>query len=104
MRSLHTATKSSPHSPQLEKAHAQQQGPNAAINLKINNKILKIFNEKKNLKSLLNHGPPSTLTKILGQVMKEDKSLLIRLAKEVCFLNTQTPLRHFSPGKKPLCI
>ena len=32
MRSLHTATKSSPLSPQLEKARAQQQRPNAAKN------------------------------------------------------------------------
>ena len=32
MRSPHTATKSSPRSPQLEKAHAQQRRPNAAIN------------------------------------------------------------------------
>ena len=32
MRSLHTATKSSPCSLQLEKAHAQQQRPNAAKN------------------------------------------------------------------------
>ena len=32
MRSLCTATKSSPHSPQLEKAHAQQQRPNTAKN------------------------------------------------------------------------
>ena len=32
MRSPHTATKSNPHSPQLEKAHAQQWRPNAAIN------------------------------------------------------------------------
>ena len=32
MRSLRTATKSSPCSPQLEKAHAQQQRPNAAKN------------------------------------------------------------------------
>ena len=30
MRSLHTATKSSPHSPQLEKDPAQQQTPNSA--------------------------------------------------------------------------
>ena len=30
IRSLHTATKSSPRSPQLEKTHAQQQRPNAA--------------------------------------------------------------------------
>ena len=35
MRSLHTATKSSPHSPQLEKAQAQQRRSNAAKN-KIN--------------------------------------------------------------------
>ena len=32
MKSLHTATKSSPRSPQLDKAHAQQQRPNAAKN------------------------------------------------------------------------
>ena len=32
MRSPHTAKKSSPRSPQLEKACAQQQGPNAAKN------------------------------------------------------------------------
>ena len=32
MRSLCTATKSSPRSPQLEKAHVQQQRPNAAKN------------------------------------------------------------------------
>ena len=36
MRSLRTATKSSPCSPQLEKAHMQQQRPNAAKNNKIN--------------------------------------------------------------------
>ena len=42
MRSLHTATKSSPCWPQLEKARAQQQRPNTAKN-KINkiNKNLK---------------------------------------------------------------
>ena len=32
MRRLHTTTKSSPRSPQLEKACAQQQRPNAAKN------------------------------------------------------------------------
>ena len=32
MRSLRTATKSGPRSLQLEKAHAQQQRPNAAKN------------------------------------------------------------------------
>ena len=32
MRSPHTATKCSPHSPQLEKAHTQQPRPNAAKN------------------------------------------------------------------------
>ena len=35
MRSPLTVMKSSPRSPQLEKAHAQQQRPNAAKNLKI---------------------------------------------------------------------
>ena len=34
MRSPQTATKSSPHSPQLEKAHVQQQRPNAATKKK----------------------------------------------------------------------
>ena len=34
MRSPHTATKSSPRSPQLEKARAQQRRPNAAKNNK----------------------------------------------------------------------
>ena len=32
MKSVRTATKSSPRSPQLEKARAQQQRPNAAKN------------------------------------------------------------------------
>ena len=32
MRSLHSAMKSSPHSLQIEEAHAQQQRPNAAKN------------------------------------------------------------------------
>ena len=32
MRSLHTSTKSSPCSPQLDKARTQQQRPNAAKN------------------------------------------------------------------------
>ena len=32
MRGSRTTTKSSPHSPQLEKARAQQQSPNAAKN------------------------------------------------------------------------
>ena len=40
MRSSRTATKSSPHSPQLEKAHAQQRRPNAAKNF-LNKFILK---------------------------------------------------------------
>ena len=35
MSSLRTATKSSPCSPQLEKAHTQQQRPNAAKKIKI---------------------------------------------------------------------
>ena len=47
MRSPHTAMKSSPRSPQLEKAHAQQRRPNAAKN-KINNKSKYI---KKKLKA-----------------------------------------------------
>ena len=38
MRSPRTTTKSSPHSPQLEKAHAQQQRPNVAKNKYIKNK------------------------------------------------------------------
>ena len=38
MRSLRTAMKSSPRSPQLEKAHAQQQRPNAAKDKLINYK------------------------------------------------------------------
>ena len=46
MRSLRTATKSSPCSPQLEKAHVQQRRPNAAKNLK----ILKKSWDKKKLK------------------------------------------------------
>ena len=36
MRSPHTAMKSSPHSPQLEKARAQQRRPNTAKNKLIN--------------------------------------------------------------------
>ena len=36
MRSLRTATKSSPHLPQLEKARVQQRRPNAAKNKLIN--------------------------------------------------------------------
>ena len=36
MRSPRTTAKSSPRSPQLEKAHAQQQRPNAAKNKLIN--------------------------------------------------------------------
>ena len=39
MRSPHTATKSSPRSPQLEKARAQQWRPNAAKNKKQTKKI-----------------------------------------------------------------
>ena len=41
MRSPCTATKSSPRSPQLEKAHAQQWRPNTAKNKQIINKFLK---------------------------------------------------------------
>ena len=36
MRSPHTATKSGPHSPQLEKARMQQRRPNTAKNKLIN--------------------------------------------------------------------
>ena len=42
MRSPHTAMKSSPRSPQLKKARAQQRRPNAAKNKLINKLILKI--------------------------------------------------------------
>ena len=42
MRSPRTTTKSSPRSPQLEKAHAQQQRPNAAKDKK------KFFKSSKN--------------------------------------------------------
>ena len=41
MRSLLTAAKSAPRSPQLEKAHMQQQRPNAAKNKLINKFFLK---------------------------------------------------------------
>ena len=41
MRNPRTATKSSPHSLQLEKARAQQQRPNAAKNKKKNFNIKK---------------------------------------------------------------
>ena len=47
MRSLRTATKSSPRSPQLEKARVQQLRPNTAKN-KIKNKIKFIKKKKKN--------------------------------------------------------
>ena len=48
MRSLHTATKSSPCSPQLEKACAQLRRPNAAKNKnKINKYFLKIKGKEK---------------------------------------------------------
>ena len=50
MRSLHTAAKSSPHSPQLEKAHTQQRRPNAAKN-KNKNKINKFIKKKKKKKT-----------------------------------------------------
>ena len=46
MRSPRIATKSSPRSPQLEKARAQQRRPNAAKN-KNKNKINKIKKKKK---------------------------------------------------------
>ena len=39
MRSPRTATKGSPHSPQLEKAHASNEDPKAAINQSINQSI-----------------------------------------------------------------
>ena len=45
MRSPHTATKSSPRSPQLAKAYAQQRRPNAAKKKKKKREISK--NEKK---------------------------------------------------------
>ena len=45
MNSLHTTTKSNPHSPQLERAQAQQQRPNAS-----KNKEGKKFTKKKKTK------------------------------------------------------
>ena len=50
MRSPRTATKSSPHSPQLEKAHVQQQRSNRAknkIKIKINNKKIRNYDNLK---------------------------------------------------------
>ena len=44
MRSLRTTTKSSPHSPQLEKARMQQQRPNTAKN----NKLINLKNNNNN--------------------------------------------------------
>ena len=49
MRSPRTATKSSPRSPQLEKARAQQRRPKAAKNKQITNKT--IFLKRKSLQS-----------------------------------------------------
>ena len=49
MRSLRTARKSSPCSPQREKARAQQRRPNAA---KIKNKINKFFKNPKHFRGL----------------------------------------------------
>ena len=48
MRSLRSATKSSPRSPQLEKARAQQRRPNVAKNLK--NKYINLLKKKKERK------------------------------------------------------
>ena len=46
MRSPRTATKSSPRSPQLEKAHAWQRRPNAAKNKEIKNSFFKKKRER----------------------------------------------------------
>ena len=54
MRSSHTAVKSSPRSPQLEKARAQQQRPNTAKNKNKLNK-LKMYIKKKTFNLLMSH-------------------------------------------------
>ena len=63
MRSPCTATKSSPRLPQLEKAHAQQRGPNAAKN----NKYIYLFFQKEayNIKEA-NNQIPNMVTHLLS--------------------------------------
>ena len=64
MRSPHTAAKSSPRSPQWEKAHTQQWRPNAA-----KNKISKfIFKKKKS--EILSHGWAQILSPLFTEVDK----------------------------------
>ena len=60
MRSLCTAMKSSPSLPQLEKAHAQEQRPNAAKNKKI--KLKKQTNKQKNTTHGLREGKRARLS------------------------------------------
>ena len=67
MRSLRTATKSSPRSPQLEKACAQQQRPSAA-----KNKINKTWEEMKEIENFKNN---KIWTKILKYLFEDIKEL-----------------------------
>ena len=62
MRSPRTATKSSPRSPQLEKACTQQRRPNAAKNKNKINKILMNY-KKKNYHSIVPGGFTKSKTK-----------------------------------------
>ena len=92
MRSPCTATKSSPCSPQLEKARTQQRRPNAAIN-KLINKLINLKQDKKTPQSYTE--PPlasKTATKGFSFCFASHSCLAL---PQRCFA--------FQPGIKRLC-
>ena len=74
MRSLHTATKSRPHSPQPEEAHAQQRRPNAAKKInkffkKINQTQIKAIMEEIRDKKTIRHTENNKMAKVSSSLI-----------------------------------
>ena len=81
MRSPRTAMENSPHSPQLEKARAQQRRPNAAKNKQIN-KFIKKKKSTPNIKKKVENFPPAPIG--VGSTNGERRSLSREGGTELC--------------------
>ena len=75
MRGPHTAMKSDPHLPQLEKALAQKQRPNIAINQSINQSLKK--KQTKKTVRLAGQGVPESVETNSHPILNTDQLSLI---------------------------
>ena len=99
MRSPHTATKSSPRLPQLEKARAQQWRPNTAKNKSINKQVLSCESSTSQQRVRKPHSPSQRTVWLVG-----DKSKCPQGRNRQCHLATQHGEEKWcTVGKKRLC-